>query len=186
MTNQVMDIIKARSSIRAYKGEPLTEEQKTVLQEAALASPSAMNLQPYKFIFINNKSIIEGIEQDVVNFFVAMGNKEVVERIKSRDNKVLYNAPCVIVIAIEEKNSYAKVDAGIAVENLALAAKSIGLDSVIVGMPGVVFSGEKAEYWRNRISIPEGYGYGIGIAVGQADMEKAPHEPDPSKIITID
>lgn len=181
-----MEAIKSRSSIRAYKSKPLTEEQKTVLQDAALASPSAMNRQPYRFIFINNKSVLNEMEQDVVNFFVAMNNEEVVERLKSRNNKVLYNAPCVIVIAIEDNNSYAKVDAGIAVENIALAAKSIGLDSVIVGMPGVVLSGEKADYWRKRINMPDGFTYGIGIAIGYADMEKSPHEPDPSKIITID
>ena len=99
---------------------------------------------------------------------------------------MLYNAPCVIIIAIEENISYAKVDAGIAVENIALAAKSIGLDSVILGMPGVIFSGEKADYWRKRLNIPDDYIYGIAIAVGYADMEKAPHEPDPAKIFIVD
>jgi nitroreductase len=72
------------------------------------------------------------------------------------------------------------------VQNIALAAKSLGLDSVIVGMPGVIFNGEKADYLRKRLNVPEGYIYGIAIAVGIADMEKAPHELDPSKIITID
>jgi nitroreductase len=186
MTNQVLETIKTRSSIRAYKSQPLTDEQKTVLQDAALASPSAMNRQPYKFIFINNKTTIDEIEQDVVNFFVAKNDEAVVERIKSRNNKVLYDAPCLIVIVIEDNNHYAKVDAGIAVQNIALAAKSIGLDSVIVGMPGVVLSGEKADYWRKSLNIPEGYVYGIGIAVGYADMEKVPHEPEPSKIINVD
>lgn len=186
MTNQVLEVIKTRSSIRAYKSKPLTEEQKTILQEAALAAPSAMNRQPYKFIFINNMAVLKEMEQDVINFFASKNDEAVVERIKSRNNKVLYDAPCLIVIVIEDNNSYAKVDAGIAVQNIALAAKSIGLDSVIVGMPGVVFSGERTDYWRERLSIPEGYAYGIAIAVGYADMEKAPHELDKSKIATID
>jgi nitroreductase len=186
LTNQVLEVIKTRSSIRAYKSKPLTEEQKMALQEAALSSPSAMNRQPYKFIFINNMAVLKEMEQDVINFFVAKNDEAVLERMKSRDNKVLYDAPCLIVIAIEDNNSYAKVDAGIAVQNIALSAKSTGLDSVIVGMPGVVFSGEKADYWRKRLDIPEGYAYGIAIAVGYADMEKAPHEHDKSKIHTID
>jgi nitroreductase len=186
MTNQVLEVIKSRSSIRAYKAEPLTHEQKLVLQDAALASPSAMNRQPYRFIFINSKTVLQEMEQDVIDYFVAKNDEAVLERLKSRNNKVLYDAPCVIVIAIEDNNSYAKVDAGIAVQNIALAAKSIGLDSVIVGMPGLVFSGKKADYWRRRLSIPDNYIYGIAIAVGYADMEKAPHEPDPSKILTVD
>lgn len=184
--NQVLETIKTRSSIRAYKSEPLTGEQKKILQDAALAAPSAVNRQPYKFIFINNKAIIQEIEQDVVNYFVAKNDEATVERMRSRNNKVLYDAPTVIVIVIEGNNSYAKVDAGIAVQNIALAAKSIGLDSVIVGMPGVIFNGEKADYWRERLNVPEGYVYGIGIAVGHANMEKAPHDPEPSKISTID
>jgi nitroreductase len=186
MANEVLETIKTRSSIRAFKSEQLKEEQKKALQDAALASPSAMNRQPYKFIFINNKVVIQEIEQDVVNYFVAKNDEVVVERMRSRNNKVLYDAPTVVVIAIEDNNSYAKVDAGIAVQNIALAAKSLGLDSVIVGMPGVIFNGEKADYWRKRLNVPEGYVYGIGIAVGYADMEKAPHEPDPLKIINVD
>jgi nitroreductase len=186
MTNQVLEVIKSRSSIRAYKTNPLTQEQKTVLQEAALASPSAMNRQPYRFIFINNQAVLEEMEQEVINYFVEAGNNEVLERLKSRNNKVLYNAPCVIVIAIEDNNSYAMVDAGIAVQNIALAAKSVGLGSVILGMPGVIFNGEKADYWKNLLNFPDGFTYGIGIAVGHADMEKAPHDPDLAKILNID
>jgi nitroreductase len=186
MTNQVVEVIKSRSSIRAYKSNPLTEEQKKVLQDAALAAPSAMNRQPYRFIFINNKTVLQEMEQEVVNYFEEVGNTEVMERLKSRGNKVLYDAPCVIVIPIEGNNSYALVDAGIAVQNIALAAKSIGLDSVILGFPGVIFNGEKADYWKKRLNFPEGFVYGIAIAVGHADMEKASHDPDPSKILTID
>lgn len=186
MSNEVINVIKSRRSIRAYKTTPLTDEQINILTDAALASPSAMNAQPYRFIVIKNKAMLQELEQDVIDRFTEIGNSMILERIRSRNNKVFYNAPCVIVIPVDSNNNYSRIDAGIAVQSIALAAKSIGLDSVILGMPAVVFEGKKADEWKKRLGFPEGYVFGIAIAVGQADMESEPHKPDPSKVSIID
>ncbi|MBQ5488300.1 MAG: nitroreductase family protein, partial [Clostridia bacterium] len=55
MENTVLDTILARSSIRAYTGEPLTCEQLAALKAAALASPTAMNRQDQRFVFITDR-----------------------------------------------------------------------------------------------------------------------------------
>ncbi len=186
MVNKVLETIQSRSSIRAYQSKPLTKEQIQILTDAALASPSSMNRQPYQFIVVKNKALIQEWEQAAVDYFTEIGDSATRERLKSRNNKVFYNAPCVIVVAIENKGTYPLIDAGIAVQNIALAAKSIGLDSVILGLPSVVFAGENAAMWRKRLKLSEDHKYGIGIAVGYAAMEKFPHKPDPSKVSTIE
>jgi len=185
MTNQVIETIKSRSSIRAYKPESLTEEQVKILTEAALASPSAMNLQPWSINVLQNKEIINEWEKDIVEFFVQREDKTVIDIMKSRNNKVFYDAPCVFVIPIDPQYYYAQIDAGILAQNISLAAKSIGLDSVILGYPNVVFISERAEEWKKKLMFPEGYGYGISVAVGYADMDKKPHELKFSKIVRI-
>ena len=184
MTNQILETIKTRSSIRAYQTKPLTREQLNALTEAALASPSAMNLQLWHFIVIENKAALNELEQDVIDYFVEVDDKTALERMKSRNNKVLYDAPCVIVISIDPQH-WSQIDAGIAVQNIAIAAKSMGLDSVILGMPSVVFKGSKAGYWVQKLGFQQGHVFGIAIAVGYAAMDKEPHEMDRGKVSFI-
>lgn len=185
MTNQVIETIKSRSSIRAYKPEHLSETQVNVLIEAALASPSARNLQPWRVHILQNKELIDEWERAIVDYFVQRDEKAVIEIMKERNNKVFYDAPCVFVIPINPQHGYAHMDAGILSQNIALAAKSLGLDSVILGFPSVVFNSEKAEEWKKKLMFPEGFNYGISVAVGYADMYKAPHALDYSKVVHI-
>lgn len=185
MKNSVLDVILSRSSIRAYADTPLTEEALSALKEAALASPTARNLQAQRYIFITNKAILAEIERIYVDHVVSSGDQEATDRLIARNYKVLYNAPLFVVVAIDPSNAYGKVDAGIAVENLALAAKSLGLDSVILGLPAFCFNGERGADLRGKVSFPEGMVYGIGIAIGYPAMDKEPHETDSSHIICI-
>ncbi len=184
MDNKVLETIKARSSIRAYQDKPLNKEQIDALVEASLASPSAMDRQPWHFIVVQNKSIINKLEKDVVSYFEKTGDEGIIQRLKSRNNKIFYDAPCVFIVSVKPEGMY-QIDVGIAAQNIAIAAKSMELDSVILGLPAVVFNSENADMWKKNLQFPEGYEYGIAVAVGYADMEKEPHVMDHSKVTYI-
>ncbi len=49
-SNSALDFIFSRRSIRKFTAEPLSAEQIDLLQQAALAAPSAMNRHPGVFI----------------------------------------------------------------------------------------------------------------------------------------
>ena len=185
LDNFVLETIARRSSIRAYLPKPLTQDQIAALKCTALASPTAVNAQSQRFIFITNYEVLASIEQAVVNRITESGDQSSIDRISSRNNKVLYDAPLFIIIAIDPNNAYGKVDAGIAVQNLALAAKSMGLDSVILGMPGMAFTGEGSDILRAQTKFPLGLEYGIGIAIGYRAMDKSRHEYTLSHIIDV-
>ncbi len=51
----VMYAIQVRRSIRAYKSTPVEEEKLSKVLEAARLSPSARNLQEWKFIVVKNE-----------------------------------------------------------------------------------------------------------------------------------
>lgn len=182
-SNTTIQAILQRSSIRGYTDEALTSEELATLKAAALASPTGMDRQAQRFLFITNKQLIADIETTVIEAMKANGNTIMLERMASRDYKVIYDAPLFVVVAADENNDGAGTDAGIACQTLALAAKSIGLDSVILGIPRMAFDFDKT--LGARAKMPEGYRYGLGIAIGHRAMDKAPHTPDESHIIEV-
>ena len=184
MDNPVLEAILSRSSIRAYKDMPLTENQLAALKKAALAAPTAMNRQEQRFLFVTNKAAVERINAAVYDKILASGNEAFIERIKSRGGRVLYSPPLFVGI-FAKPGRFPGVDAGIAVQNLALEAKELGLDSVILGMPDAAFIGEEGKRFAAELGVPEGYDFIIGIAIGHRDMDKEPHEWDESHIIEV-
>ena len=184
MNYPVLEAILSRSSIRAYKDTPLTEEQLTALKKAALASPTAMNRQEQRFLFVTNREVIERINSAVYEKILASGNEAFIERIKSRGGRVLYSPPLFVGI-FAKPGRFPGVDAGIAVQNLALEAKELGLDSVILGMPDAAFIGEEGKRFAAELGVPEGYDFMIAIAIGYRDTDKEPHEWDESHIIEV-
>ena len=184
MENKVLEIIEARSSIRAYTDEKLTADELAVLRRAALASPTAMNRQTQRFIFVTGDGKRAELEKGIYESIIRHADPAFVERIKSRGGQVTYNAPLVVLICAAPGH-FARVDAGIAVENIALAAKSLGLDSVILGMPEGAFAGDEGAAMREGFRFPEGYEFCIAISVGHRAMDKDPHEWDESHIIEL-
>ena len=184
MGNLILNTILSRSSIRAYQDEKLCEGELEFLKKAALASPTAMNRQEQRFIFVTSDEKRERLEQAIVEGVIASGNEAFIERMRSRGGKVTYNAPLVVIICAKPSH-FAPVDAGIAVENIAIAAKSIGLGSVILGMPDAAFRGPNAEEVKREFGFPEGYEFQIAISVGRSATSKEPHTWDESHVIDL-
>ena len=65
MNNQVINAIFERRSHRAYQDTQLTQEQLDTLLEAALASPSANNLQPWHFSVVQNRALLDRINRAI-------------------------------------------------------------------------------------------------------------------------
>lgn len=57
------DIIKERRSIRSFKDKDVSDEKIFDLLEAAMLAPSAGNEQPWHFIILNDKEIINKIPE---------------------------------------------------------------------------------------------------------------------------
>ena len=181
MNNPTLDSIFNRSSIRAYTAEPLTEDELKTLEQVALATPTAMNLQSQRYYFVTDKELIRDIEL-AVGEVIREGDEQMYKNFTERGGKVMYDAPLFVAVAIDQSGRFSKVDAGIAVGALATAAQSMGLSSVILGMPRMAFEGARGAELSARLGIPEGLAFEIGIAIGHAAMEKAPHESDPEHV----
>ena len=59
--NAIFDNIIARTSVRSYTSQTIEEEKIDMLLRAGMAAPSACNKQPWHFIAITNREILDQI-----------------------------------------------------------------------------------------------------------------------------
>jgi nitroreductase len=183
MSNSTIDAVFARRSVRAYTNQKVDDETIDLLAKAALAAPSANNSQPVNVVVVKNSALILEAEQAIIAYFAKKGETGVVDRIKSRNSKIFYDAPVSFFLAV--KNN-ASTDMGIAAENIVIAASSLGLGNVVLGLPNVIFNDpDTGTYWKKKLGFPEGYEYGLAVAVGYAADTGKPHDIDPKKISYI-
>lgn len=167
--NDVTDAIFQRQSIREYTEKKLTPEELETLMLAAKKAPSARNLQPCTVRFITNKAILDEMNAD----FKELVGYDTPAYSRYQTNPVYQNAPAMAMIFSENAS---KIDAGIMVENLAICAKGIGLDSVIILSIAPLFESPYGKKWKDRLDVPENYVFDIAISIGNGD-EKPPEKP---------
>jgi nitroreductase len=185
----MIDTIQAihqRYSCRAFSDKMPSDEDLKTIAKAAVAAPSAMNMQPWRVIVVKNKKLLLELEEEaVVNLDEATR-----ERVMSRGGKVYYNTPCQIIIPIKnpESNKWANIDCGIITQNITLAAESLGINSLICGMIQFAFMGDKGDYFKKQFGFPEGYDLGLSVLLGYADESgvKPPHELDMGKVSWVE
>ena len=186
MTNETLNLISSRRSHRAYETTPLTEEQLDALLKAAMESPSAVNRQPWHFTVVRNQELLDEWNKEVWNQMMKRDPERRSPRFADKDFHVFYHAPTVIVISGMPDNHYTQIDGGIAVENIALAAESMGLGTVILGMPGDAFQSEKADYFRKALKFPQDWDFVIAVAIGVPADTKEAHPLKEDRIAFVD
>ena len=173
--NKVIETIRERSSTRGYTPDPLTEEELNILLQAGLQAPTAANKQEIHFTVVpGSHPIMQELEEE----------KNRLREISSPPHNFYYEAPIVVIISADSTFKWGTLDAGIAVENMALAAESIGLGSLIIGCILDAMAGEKKAYFSQALKLPPADEYKIAIAFGHKATAKEPHTYDADAHIT--
>ena len=124
-----LEVIKARTSIRAYTGEKLSEEQINTLLDAAMAAPTASNIQPWRFVVITDDEVKAGLYENERNKSMATTAGAVIvvcgETTRLRKPRGDENAQPEVV-----PNIFWYEDCSAATENLLLAATALDLGAV--------------------------------------------------------
>lgn len=156
---EIIEILKTRRSIRKMKTTPVSEAQITDLLTAAMYAPSARNQQPWHFIVIQSREILDAIT--TIHPYAAM----------------LKDAPLAIMVCadhnLEHSPGYWSLDCAAATENILIAAHGIGLASVWLG---VYPREERIAGLKALLHIPEHVTPLSLIAIGYADEVKATPE----------
>lgn len=171
MDNQVLEVIRKRSSARAYSDEEITKEQLEKIIEAGLQGPTGMNKKEIHFTVVKGDApILEELDAE----------KRALRGQDKQPHNFYYEAPVLIFLSAEDDCRWSKVDSGIAVQNMAIAAESMGLGNLIIGCVYDALHGEKKSYFDKALAIPEGYSFQIALAVGHKTDNKTPHDYDES------
>ena len=173
--SEVLNAIAQRSSTRGYTEQKLTGEELDKLLLAGLQAPTAANKQEIHITVVDGDNpILTELEE----------LKNQLRDIQNPPSNFYYGAPTVLFISADASYYWSKIDAVIAVENIAIAAEGMGLGSLIIGCVKDALSGEKKAYFADALKFPEGYEYEIAIAVGYKATSKEPHEFDMEKQVT--
>jgi nitroreductase len=185
MENETLRHIQERRTHRAYHRDQLSEEQLNTLLDAALASPSANNRQPWHFSVVQNQELLNKVHKAASDTALSIAKADRSPRFDNADFQVFYHAPTVIFLSCPADLPIALTDCGIAVQNIALAAQSMGLGSAILALPKMAFSGGRKEELERELQFPQGHTFAVAIAVGHSSDDKPPHDKHPEKITLI-
>jgi len=149
----MLDIIKSRRSIRNYREQQISERELEVILEAAIYSPSGHNSQPWFFTVIQNKSLIDHISDSTKQIMTGSTIEKVRKLGESGKYHLFHKAPTVVVVSgkISEKgvidlpgydfSPYTPLaECSSAIQNMLLAAESIGVGSCWIGFVNYFFA----------------------------------------------
>lgn len=133
----IFEAIHTRRSVRSFEPAPVAEEHIRTLLEAAMAAPSAGNAQPWEFVVVTDRALLDAVP--AIHPYAAMCRQ----------------APLAILVCgdtgREKYPGFWVQDCAAAVQNLLLAARGLGLGAVWTGIHPVA---EREEAFRRMFGLP--------------------------------
>ncbi|NYT03475.1 MAG: nitroreductase family protein [Candidatus Methanofastidiosa archaeon] len=135
---EALDAIRTRRSVRKFTDKLIPKEMIDKLLEAAMSAPSAGNQQPWHFVVIDDKNILNEVPK--VSLYAPMAKE----------------AAAAIVIcgdpSLEKYPGFWVQDCSAATQNILLAAHALGLGAV---WSGIYPLEDRASGFRKLLGIPE-------------------------------
>ncbi|HOW37490.1 MAG TPA: nitroreductase [Candidatus Izemoplasmatales bacterium] len=177
MKNPMIDLIMDRRSIRAFTSQAVEEEKLHWIVECGQYAPTSRNKQNWHFTVITRPEMIAEINRLTLEGMDRLGLK------KEPDFHVFYHAPAVVILS-SALEGFSELNCGCAMENMAIAAKALGLDTCIVGQTRFMYHQANAVDINRMLKIPEGFEHDAALCIGYRDGENP--EPKPRREGAID
>lgn len=120
---ETIEALLTRRSIRKYKDQQIEKDKMEVILKPAMYAPSAMNLQAWHYVVIDDKNVLS-------------------ETIRSIPHAELLNqTPTAILVcgdaAVEKNESWMIQNCSAAIQNILLAAHGLGIGSCWIAIHGM-------------------------------------------------
>ncbi|MBW2971388.1 nitroreductase [Candidatus Woesearchaeota archaeon] len=152
MKNKVIEAIYRRRSIRNFQDKQVPKDIIDEILNAAVMAPSARNTQPWHFTIVEGKDRIYELGKKVTE--LQKKHAEEFRLISSiiPAKFIFHGAPLLIIISGKKDYKWLKDDVNLAVQNMFLAAYSLGIGSCWIGFAKVF---EKDHNIKNELGIPD-------------------------------
>ena len=158
MSEQFLDLIRKRRTIRKYTQEDVSQEQVETLLEMAMCAPNRLDRQPWHFVIIRDRAQKERMA-DIL-------------RVRS----YIEQAPVIVAVCARPDVSPTwMMDISAAVENLLLAATAMGLAGAWIGAPDTLLWNLLEESLHDSLGIPMEVRIPTLVAIGHPAEELPPH-----------
>ncbi|NLL52198.1 MAG: hypothetical protein GX248_05780 [Peptococcaceae bacterium] len=142
--NPTIETIMKRRGVKSYTDQQVSDSDLQIILEAGIAGPTGRNMQARHFTVVQNKELLKEINDEVHALMKA-----------APDYVPLYGAPTLIVTSAPTDVPFADMDCAAAVQNMMLAATSLGLGSRFLVSPTRYI--ESNAQIKKTLGIPEGY-----------------------------
>jgi Nitroreductase len=167
--NEILKTIKNRRSVRSYSPEQIKQKDLDLIIEAGIYAPTAHNDQPWHFTIIQNEEKIHYIS-DKSKELMAKSETEWMKNMGLNPKvNITYEAPTLIIVSGNKNALSPKTDCSAAIQNMLIAAESLNIGSVWLGLVTFFF---KLEDEMKKLGIPEGYEPYYGVSFGYKAITK--------------
>jgi nitroreductase len=157
--NETIQTILKRRSIRAYEERQLPEKELDEILLAGQYAPTAMGQQPWHFTVLQNPELIGKLQIECKNVFLNSESAALREVASREGYDVFYHAPTLIIVSGDSHAVAPREDCVLAMENMFLAATSLGIASCWVHTPVLLYESEAgaAACATLGLRFPEGH-----------------------------
>jgi nitroreductase len=155
--NDTLKHIRNRKSVRVYRPMQVKDSELQAVIQAGQYAAAGTESQSLHITVIQNVEMLEKMTGIFKDEFKKAGGDAEKQFGENPDFKIFYGAPTGIIVSGGEKSPYALVDCAAAVENMLIAAESLGLGTCWLQMNMIIFEGEKGKELVKELRIPDGY-----------------------------
>jgi len=178
--NEVLNCIHSRRSTRKFADEQIEPEQLEALLDAAIWAPSGSNSQSWLFTAIQRKDVLLHLNELVRKGFQVWvpddqypGKLAAKERSQKDDFNFYYLAPTLIIASNRPNYENAMADCALALENIFLAAQSMGLGSCYINQLHWLRNDPGVRGYLSELGIPKEHTICSSAAIGFIGDESA-------------
>ena len=179
-TEQVLQLLKTRRSIRAFRDKPLAKDTIETIIDGARFAPSGHNSQSTEFLVVRDRAVLNKVSAMVIEYLkfeikrfanplfrtVALladrdlaesglheipGFKRLIQMFESGADPILNGAPVLLAFPARRTDGFADINAQLALQNASLVAHALGIGHFYTGWVLSPCRAPMAWTWNRRM-----------------------------------
>lgn len=184
--NSIIETIKTRRSVRAYRPGPVEKEKLQAVLEAGGCAPHGLTLENRSFTALTGEKWLAEANGSVrkcllsipvtadMNPYIA----QMIERAKDENANFMYGAPVFVIVSVNQDDPGAAVNCAAAMENMLLAAHGLGLGACWLNQLPRFAQMPPARELMDKLGLPKDHLIYATLALGYAADGPAPAAPE--------